>query len=294
MDIPSMDVRPVSLIELTWPEYGPAAAFPQIDAAELRLRLERTRAAMRARGFSHLVVYGDREHFANLAWLCHLDPRFEEALLILRPDRDPLLLVGNECQSYLPISPLFREGMLRTERYQPFSLLDQPRDESRSLDDIFREEGISKTSMVGCVGFKSYGDPLLLDLPAYLADALRRIAGREQVLSATELLMHAGEGLRAQCSAWEIAFFEASNGKASEAMRRILWAVREGVSDFELLQEARYDGTPLSCAMTCKTGPNRISLASPRGGRGDARLPLVGERRLLGQQRVPCRLGGRE
>jgi len=260
-----MDARPVSLIDLDWPEFLPAAVSPPMESAELRSRLQRMRAAMAGRGLSHVVVFGDREHFANLTWLCHLDPRFEEALLILRADHDPLLLVGNECQAYLPISPLFGEGALRVERFQPFSLLDQPREDSRSLDDILREEGISKTSMVGCVGYKSYGDPSLIDLPAYIVDALRRIAGRDQVLCTTDLLMHAGGGLRAQCSAWEIAFFEASNWKASEAMRRILFAVREGITDHELIQEAHYDGTPLSCHITCKTGPKRISLASPRG-----------------------------
>jgi hypothetical protein len=87
----------------------------------------------------------------------------------------------------------------------------------------------------------------------------------EQVVCATDLFMSAGDGLRARCSAWEIAYFEASNWKASEAMRRILFGLREGMTDFELMQYARYDGTPLSCHMTCKTGPNRISLASPRG-----------------------------
>jgi hypothetical protein len=161
-----MEQRTVHEIEIDWPEFGPEAVAPAIDADELRSRIRRTRDAMHAKGLTHLVVFGDREHFANLAWISNLDPRFEEAMLILRADGDPLLVVGNECESYLPISPLYREGALRTERYQPFSLLDQPRDNSRSLDDIFRAEGIARSSMVGCVGYKSYGDPWRSIFPA--------------------------------------------------------------------------------------------------------------------------------
>ena len=260
-----MEIRKVQLVEIDWPQFDPCPVLPAITSEELAGRITRTRAAMHERGLSHLVVFGDREHFANLTWLCHLDPRFEEAILVLGMQREPLLVVGNECMSYLTVSPLVRDGALRTERYQPFSLIDQPRDQSRKLDDILRSEGICRSSMVGCVGFKYYDDPAIIDLPAYIVDALRLIAGSAQVVCATDLFMHAGYGLRARNSAWEIAYFEANNWKASEAMKRIHFALREGVTDHQLLEEARYDGTPLSCHITCKTGPNRISLASPRG-----------------------------
>ncbi len=38
---------------------------------------------MEKRGLTHLVVYGDREHFGNIMYLTNFDPRFEEALLII-------------------------------------------------------------------------------------------------------------------------------------------------------------------------------------------------------------------
>lgn len=44
------------------------------------------------------------------------------------------------------------------------------------------------------------------------------------------------------------------------------FAMRPGITDHQLLAEAAgYDGTPLSCHMTCKTGPHRVSLASASG-----------------------------
>lgn len=249
------------LIEIDWPEFGPDPVRPTLSAADLLPRLEAVRGAMRSQGLSHLAVYGDREHFANLTWLTNFDPRFEEALLLISDGRAPLLLAGNECMSYLPISPLRAAGQLRAERYQPFSLPDQPRDASRTLAEIFADEGIGSESRVGCAGWKSYGDPLAIDAPSYIVDALRSRCGRENVTDAAGLFLD----LRSICSAAEIAFFEYTNHKASEAMRRMHFALREGMTDQELIAHAAYDGLPLSTHITCKTGPNRISLASASG-----------------------------
>ena len=40
---------------------------------------------METRGYDHIVVWGDREHSANIAYLTGFDPRFEEAVLIVGP-----------------------------------------------------------------------------------------------------------------------------------------------------------------------------------------------------------------
>ena len=42
---------------------------------------------MDARGYDHVVVWADREHSANLAYLSGFDPRFEEAVLIVGTTR---------------------------------------------------------------------------------------------------------------------------------------------------------------------------------------------------------------
>ncbi len=253
------------LIETAWPEFPAAVEPPLAGVEEFQSRIDRLRARMEEQRLSHLVVYGDREHFANLSYLTNFDPRFEEALLLVGPNTKPLLMVGNECEGYLPISPLFKSGGLRTELFQPFSLLDQPRNGSRSLEEIFRDEKIVAGARVGCVGWKYYGSPHQMDVPSYIVDVLRGIVGFDNVKDATRLLVHPGEGLRSNCSPSEIALFEYSNAKASEAMKRIHFALRCGMTDRELVEEARYDGTPLACHLTLKTGPGRISLASPNG-----------------------------
>jgi hypothetical protein len=252
-------------LEIPWPDYGALPSPPaRAGAGEYFSRLARFTETFTRAGFTHAAVYGDREHFANLAWMTGFDPRFEEALLLVRPGDKPLLLTGNECMGYLPVSPLHPEGW-RVERWQPFSLPDQPREASRPLADILAEEGIGAGSRVAVVGWKQYGDDLRFDVPSYLGDALRCAAGAGNVRDFTDALIHPERGLRTWASSEDIAWFEWTGMLASEAMKRVLLATREGATDYSMLQAAGHNGVPLSIHMTLKTGGNRISLASARG-----------------------------
>ncbi len=251
------------LIEIDYPDFGQAAEPPVFALEDYVPRLERVRERMRETALSHLLVYGDREHLANLAWLTGFDPRFEEALLILREDGEPLILVGNECAAYLPISPLFATKLMRHEVYQPFSLPDQPRESSRTIEEILQSEGVKRGARVGCVGWKTYDSPVQMDLPAYLVDAIR--ASGAQAFNATGLFIDPAQGLRTLATPKEIALFEYTNGLASEGMKRVLFGLKPGETDRAALARAGYDGFPQSCHWTAKTGPKRVSLASPRG-----------------------------
>src|SRR5579871_3051062 len=141
-------LRKHRLIEIEWPDFG-VAACPPAAAFELSARLDRLRVKMEEFNLTHAVVYGDREHFANMTYLTGFDPRFEEALLIIGPANTPLILVGNECEAYLGFSSLHATGRMRHERFQSFSLLDQPRERSRPLREILAEEGIGPNATVG-------------------------------------------------------------------------------------------------------------------------------------------------
>jgi hypothetical protein len=265
----------VSLTSLSWPDYDAPEFVGGPTADELTANIDRTREAMRVRGLTHLIVYADREHFGNLHWLTGFDPRFEEALLILHADDAvaPLLLVGNECESYLRISDLYQSGALRHERYQWFSLLDQPREASRDLHDILREEGIGGPSRVGCIGWKYYQDRRQIDVPAYIVDAIRQRVPWD-FSNATDILMHPGHGLRTFANAREIAFSEYTNHLASEGVKRLMAAARPGATEFELLSQVPYNGLPQSCYWGLKTGPRRVSLASPRGLAVESGYPI--------------------
>jgi hypothetical protein len=260
------------LIDVDWPQFGWADRPPVVKASELEDRIAALRARMAFEGLSHVVVYADREHFANLAYLTNFDPRFEEAIAIIASQGSPLLVVGNECEGYLGVSPLYAAGNLRSERFQPFSLLNQPRDSSRIMRDIFAGEGIGKASRVGCIGWKYFADTEhpdgvhAIDLPSYLVDTLRELCSREAVVNATALLMHPGYGLRAECSVSEIAYFEYTNVQAAEGMKQMLFGLRAGMTDNELARLCGYNGEPLSCHMTMVTEANRgLGLSGPVG-----------------------------
>jgi Xaa-Pro aminopeptidase len=252
------------LKDVEFPDFGAVAETPdwRVSLAEYQGRLAAVAERMERAGLTHLVVYGDREHFANLAWLMGFDPRFEEAVCVVRPGEKPLLLVGNECQNYVPACPLVASGQVEVRRYSPFSLPDQP----GGAEVLFDGLGLDAHCRVGVAGWKSYATPQQMDAPAYLVDALRFAAGWENVVNAAEMFVGHG-GLRTTASAGEIAFFEWTNMLASDGMKAVLRALRPGAVDYDLLREARYCGLPLACHMTLKCGGNRVSLASARGER---------------------------
>lgn len=260
------------LLETEWPDFGAAAPPAKADATVFTDRLQVVRERMAQAGLSHLLIYGDREHFANLAYLTGFDPRFEEAMLLISERHTPLLVVGNECEGYLPVSPLYAAGQLRSERFQPFSLLNQPRSHSRLLRTILADEGIGPAAKVGCVGWKYFSEaehpdaPYAIELPAYLVDTLRALAGPTHVTNATSVFMNPRDGLRAICSAQEIAYFEYTNVLASEGLKRMLHGLREGMTDFDVVQLAGINGVPLACHITFATGANRaLGLTGPTG-----------------------------
>lgn len=265
-------LRPHKLIEIDWPDYGMPAPPPRPSRESLLANLSRMRAAMAQRGYSHLVLYADREHFGNLLWATGFDPRFEEAVLVVRPTGQPLLIAGNECFPYTQVSALVAAGDIRVELCQSLSLLSQPRDEKRRLIDIIAGEGLAPGSKVGVAGWKYYDagevdDPAhTLEVPSLLADGLRKLVGAGNVENATDLFMHPGYGLRATVTVDEIAAFEFSNSLASAAMQRMLFALRPGMSDFEIYAAGQVAGLPLGCHNTFSIGANRpFGLGGPTG-----------------------------
>src|SRR5258708_11787054 len=116
-------MRKHKLVEMDWPVFGQCERPRGALCEEFEGRIAATRAAMAEQSLTHLVVFADREHFANMAFLTGFDPRFEEAMLILGPSATPLIVVGNECEGDLKISPLWVNCRLRHQRFQPVSLL---------------------------------------------------------------------------------------------------------------------------------------------------------------------------
>jgi hypothetical protein len=97
-----MTCASVTTARVVLPSFGRARTCPEIPTELYRTRLSRTVERMRAAKLDALVVYADREHCANVAYLTGFDPRFEESLLLLSSEGRRKLLVGNECLGYLP------------------------------------------------------------------------------------------------------------------------------------------------------------------------------------------------
>lgn len=255
------------LIRIDWPDFGTPDVPPALTLPEMRGRLAAFRRAIAVRGYGAAVVYGDREHAANMHWLTGFDPRFEEAVLIVTPD-DALLLAGNECLPYTQISPLVAVGDIRPGHCASLSLPSQPRD-GRRLGD-WLTEAVPKGCTLGAIGWKWFeagevDDPATaLDIPVFLADPLRRIAAR--VENATDVMMHPGHGLRARVDAADIARLEFANHMAARALQRMVFGFRVGMTDFEAYQGAGVGGLPMGCHSTFATGARAVQgLSGPTG-----------------------------
>ena len=143
---------PSRLAPIQLPDFGVSDVRPELPASLYPERIDRLRERMAARAYDRLVVYADREHSANLAWMSGFDPRFEEAILVLGGEDDPAILVGNECYGMAGVAPL----PMRRHRFQDLSLPGQPRDRSRPLEEILADEGVRPGTRVGTVGWKTY------------------------------------------------------------------------------------------------------------------------------------------
>lgn len=253
--------RTARLATIDLPDFGMPDAAPELPPSLYAARLERLRERMAARGYDRLVVYADREHSANLAWLSGFDPRFEEAVAIVGPAEAPAILVGNECWGMAAAAPL----PMRRHLHQDLSLPNQPRDRSRPLADVLAAEGIGRGRRVGVVGWKTYASRATLEVPAFLADDLRALVGSGGLVeNAADLLIDPADGLRVVNEVEQIAYLEWAACQVSDGVRRLLAGLRPGMTEREAVRLLRWDGTPLSCHLMLTAGPRAtFGLLSP-------------------------------
>ena len=274
-------MRTVELAPVVVPEFGCPVGLPELPPAEFEARLAAARTRMSETGLDFLVVYGDREHAANVAFLTGYDPRFEETLLVIGRAGRPLLLVGNEGLAYSAISPLDLERSL----YQTFSLLGQPRDRSKPLGALLAAFGLGRRSRIGVAGWKYFDQretptpALWLEIPAFIADTLRElVGGRDDVMNATALLMDPETGLRATNSADQLAYFECVATYCSQSVRDLLRGLRPGMTEFAAIQLMQLNGIPTACHPNLGSGPRlALGLMSPSG-----RVLQTGDTMLIG------------
>src|SRR5438477_4769734 len=220
---------PVRLHDTAIPDFGVPIELPQIPPATYE---ERCRIAYKRAGTRWLVIYADREHFANIMFLTGFDPRFEEALLVLGPGDRRVIIAGNECVDYASIARLPNVEIVLA---QSFGLMGQDRSRAPNLCDVLHGLGLTAGDSIALAGWK-YLEPIewsgtlpTFFAPAFIADVLRKIAGDATAVSdATKVLIDPSEGLRAIVDVDQIAVHEWAGARASAALWRILSRVKEG------------------------------------------------------------------
>lgn len=249
------------LASVSLPDFGMPVQLPKLPDHVYAERLRAARQRAQGRGFDALVVYADREHSANLSHLSGFDPRFEEAILFIRGDGDPLLITGIECLGMAEAAAL----PMRVERHDDLSLPGMPHPGGRTLPQILADEGFAKGDRVGVVGWKAQADPGWLEVPSYLVDALRTAVGSGgSVENAAALFSSPVDGLRTRNEVEQLAAFEYAACHTSEGVKRLLFGLRPGMTEQEAVALLRWPGTPLSCHLMLSSGPRAtLGLLSP-------------------------------
>ena len=256
-------MRRAVLTDIELPDFGTPVAEPVLGPHIYAARMERLGTRMAEQGLDALVIYGDREHMANICWATGHDPRFEEVLLLVVPGRRPVLFAGNEGFPYAEAAP----GPFERILWQPLSLMGQPRDQFRALPELLQENGLARGGRIGIAGWKGFEsaegvfDPQWFETPHYLVETLK---GFGSVSNAALLFMHPEHGLRCLNEADQIACFEHAASKTSSALRDFIHRLRPGMSEHEACRNMGLDGSMQSVHINMSSGPRaRFGLCSP-------------------------------
>lgn len=248
-----------------------AEDVPILNEKDYQDRIKRlvTLANEKDADLTHLLVYGDREHYANLTYLCGFDPRFEEALLLinLKQDISPILVVGMEGMLYADIVPLPHKRVL----YESFGLMGQTRGNSPQLKEIYDDAGIDSSSKVGILGWKGYtaeetpAPERRIEIPNYIVEELTEIVPRECLVNRNDLLMSNDYGLRQDLDHKELVLFEIASSKVAYSIFNVIKNLRPGITEMEASEYLAFDGLPLFTHPNINFGIQnvRYALASP-------------------------------
>lgn len=222
-------------------------------------RREKVLSKMRLLGLDCLVIYDDVEHGNNFMYLTGFFTRFEEALLVLHADGTAFLLLGNEnlnkCEkARIKATPL---------HVSLFSLPNQPQRADKSLKQLLREAGIAPGKRTGLVGWKLFTSTAeetshMFDLPSYVVEAVREIAGGPAFLRNATSLFIGAEGVRTTNNANEIAHYEYGAALASDCMLEAMDKLEEGVAELDLGDALVRKGQHTSVVTIAASGPRFV------------------------------------
>lgn len=231
-------------------------------------RVERLVQRIQEKGLTHMIIYGDREHFSNVEYFTHYDCRFEETLFIVGADGKKSIIVGNEGMGYSSIIPIDIDRYL----YQHFSLQGQPRNRLCPLEDILRKTGLGEASRVGIAGIKYFEEGMIdtdpeqtYDLPEYMMHAIRKVC--PDIRNTTRELTGVPDGIRMRLyTAKEIAWAESVGNRVAAVVQRLIKSLRPGIREYEAAQLAGAGFDPTNTHPLVNFGARSVAIGmgSPR------------------------------
>ncbi len=230
------------------------------NAADYAERIALLREKMKEQGVDVAVIYGDREHFCNIEFLCGYDCRFEESLFVVPLQGDCSIFVGNEGMAYSYLIPYTVNRVF----YQNFSLQGQPRESLRPLKDLLTETGITPSGKVGVAGFKYMTDGEY-DVPAYILNAINDAAGGN-ICNITHYFTENINGLRIKLHyAKQIAWAEYASCQTAAVALKIIKSLRPGMTELEASAYGEIDFTAINVHPMLNFGPKSVAhgLRSP-------------------------------
>ncbi len=282
-------MRQAQYVDVSLPEFGLTGSEPLLSQALYLKRHEELLRCMADHKLDAMVIYGDREHVANISWATGYDPRFEEALYIVAPNRTPMLLAGNEGYPYAELAPGHFERVL----WQQLSLMGQPRDKDKGLADLFKQAGLKSGMRIGLAGWKGFEtdqgafDSDWFETPHYLVEALRKFG---DVTNAAQIFMHPTTGLRVINEAAQLARFEYASCLSSTAIKNFVLGAKPGISEYEACRNLNLNGFPQSTHINMCSGPRaKYGLPSPSERIIEQGDPIVVGHGLMGS--LNCRAG---
>lgn len=226
-----------------------------LTIATMNQRYEKVLDAMRIWNLDILMVYGDREHGGNFAYLTGFEPRFEEAVLVLHQNGESWLMLGNENMKMASHSQIRSKAV----HIPWFSLPNQPMDTETGLEGLFCQAGVCQDSRIGIAGWKLFTGNMgegrqLFEVPDFIVQTVCRINGHGHTINASGLFLDPASGVRVCCNANEIAHYEAGAGMASARVLEALNSVEPGKTEMEIASLLNTWGQPTSVTTICAAG----------------------------------------
>ena len=253
-----ISAQQVTLSNLTSPEFSLPSKKPCIPTERFVQRIERLRDIMRKERIDFILVYADREHYANFRYLMGYDPRFEEALLLIGQNQIHVML-GNECFNLHKLSPVPVTAVL----CPCLSLPNQPMESDIPLEKLFMAAGMGSGQSIAIVGWKMFthmdgrvrND--MFCVPSFVVDAVRSVIGiTGEIYNRSDLFIHPEYGIRVIHDVDTIAVFEYGATYASEGIRQQLLHVKPGMTEIQLANLFKSNGQVLSCHPFALAGKN--------------------------------------